>query len=112
MTRKRAHRKVETHCNASLRKEQTMKILIAEDDPDFRHLLEEMLVTWGYEVVIARDGSEAWQVLQAGDRPQIAILDWLMPEMDGVELCRKARQEMPEPYTYIILLTSQQRDED
>ena len=89
-----------------------MRILIAEDDPAFRHLLEDMLVKWGYDVVVARDGNEAWQALQAGDVPQIAILDWMMPEMDGLELCRKVRQEMPEPYTYIILLTSQQRDED
>jgi light-regulated signal transduction histidine kinase (bacteriophytochrome) len=89
-----------------------MRILIAEDDPAFRHLLEDMLVQWGYDVVVARDGNEAWRALQAADVPQIAILDWMMPEMDGLELCRKVRQEMPEPYTYIILLTSQQRDED
>jgi light-regulated signal transduction histidine kinase (bacteriophytochrome) len=89
-----------------------MRILIAEDDPAFRHLLEDTLVKWGYEVVVARDGNEAWRALQAADVPQIAILDWMMPEMNGVELCRKVRQEMPEPYTYIILLTSQQRDED
>ncbi len=89
-----------------------MKTLIADDDADFRDLLEKMLVKWGYDVVAARDGKEAWQALQADDAPRIAILDWLMPEMDGLELCRKVRKEMPEPYTYIILLTSKQQDED
>ncbi len=89
-----------------------MKILIAEDDPGFRHLLEETLTRWGYEVIAARDGSEAWQALRADDPPRLAILDWLMPEMDGVELCRRVRKELPEPYTYLILLTSQQKNED
>ena len=77
-----------------------MRILIAEYDPAFLHLLEDTLVKWGYDVVVARDGKEAWLALQAGDVPQIAILDWMMPEMDGVELCRKVRQEMPEPYLH------------
>ena len=89
-----------------------MKILIAEDEPAFRHLLEEILVKWGYEVVAARDGNEAWQALQSEGSPRLAILDWMMPGMDGVEICRKVRQELHKPYTYIILLTSQQRDED
>ncbi len=89
-----------------------MRILIAEDEPAFRHLLEEVLVKWGYEVVVAKDGNEAWQVLKSKDAPQLAILDWLMPGINGLELCRKVREELPEPYTYIILLTSQQKDED
>jgi len=89
-----------------------MKVLIAEDELAFRHLLEEILVNWGYEIVIAQGGNEAWQALNSKDAPRLAILDWLMPGMNGVELCRKVRKELPEPYTYIILLTSQQRDED
>ena len=89
-----------------------MKILIAEDDPAFRQILEDILARWGYEVIVARDGTEAWQALQAADAPRIAIIDWLMPGMDGVEICRHVRKEAREPYTYIILLTSQQRDED
>jgi two-component system, sensor histidine kinase and response regulator len=89
-----------------------MRILIAEDDPEFRHLLEEMLIKWGYEVVVAQDGNEAWQVLNSKDAPRLAILDWLMPGLDGVELCRRVRKERPEPYTYLVLLTSQKRDED
>ena len=89
-----------------------MKILIAEDEPAFRQLLEEVLVRWGYEVIVTRDGSEAWQVLQSKDAPQLAILDWMMPGMEGAEVCRHVRKELQEPYTYIILLTSHQRDED
>lgn len=89
-----------------------MRILIADDDPAFRHLLEEILVKWGYEVIVTRDGNEAWQALRAEGAPQVAILDWMMPEMDGLEVCRKVRKEVQEPYTYIILLTSQHRDED
>jgi len=89
-----------------------LKILISEDEPAFRHLLEEILGKWGYEVVVARDGDEAWQAFKSEDAPQLAILDWLMPGIDGVELCRKIRKELQDPYIYLILLTSQQRDED
>jgi CheY-like chemotaxis protein len=89
-----------------------MKVLIAEDEPAFRHLLEDILVKWGYEVIGAKDGDEAWSALQAEDAAQLAILDWMMPGMDGVEVCRKIRSGTKASYTYIILLTSQQKDED
>jgi two-component system, cell cycle response regulator len=89
-----------------------MRILIAEDDLVSRRLLEAKLVKWGYEVVAASNGDEAWQVLETQDSPKIAILDWMMPGIDGVELCRRVRKELLEHYTYIILLTAQQRDED
>jgi DNA-binding response OmpR family regulator len=89
-----------------------MRILIAEDDPAYRKLLKEVLVKWGYDVVVARDGNEAWEALLTKDAPQLAILDWMMPGMEGVEVCRKIREDNEKNYTYIILLTSQQRDED
>lgn len=89
-----------------------MKILIADDEPAFRHLLEDALGRWGYEVVVCRDGNEAWQSLDGEDAPQLAILDWMMPGLDGLEICRRIRKEGRASYTYIILLTSQQRDED
>ena len=89
-----------------------MRILIAEDDPVSRRILEAKLVKWGYDVVIAREGNEAWQALQADDSPRLAILDWMMPDVDGVELCRRVRKGMKDFYTYIILLTALQRDED
>lgn len=89
-----------------------MKILMADDDSVFRQILEKILAAWGYEVIVAENGSAALHILQSEDSPRIAILDWMMPGMNGVEVCRKVRGEGKLPYTYIILLTSQQRDED
>jgi DNA-binding response OmpR family regulator len=89
-----------------------VKVLIAEDEAAFRHLLQEMLDNWGYEVLVARDGNEAWQALRAAEAPRLAILDWRMPGLEGVEICRRLRQAAPEPYTYIILLTSLGREEN
>jgi diguanylate cyclase (GGDEF)-like protein len=89
-----------------------MRILIAEDEPTFRRLLEETLVMWGYDVVVAANGIAALQILQGEDPPKIAILDWMMPGMEGIDVCRQVRGKMADSYTYIILLTSQQRDED
>jgi len=89
-----------------------LRILIAEDDPAFRRILADTLARWGYEVVISRDGNEAWLALNSEDAPRLAILDWMMPGLDGLELCRMIRKELHENYTYVILLTSQQRDED
>lgn len=89
-----------------------MKILIAEDDPIPRRLLEATLTKSGYEVVAARNGSEAWDMLQAEDAPRLAILDWLMPGMDGVDICREVRKRANAPYVYLILLTSKGTKED
>jgi two-component system, cell cycle response regulator len=89
-----------------------MKILIAEDDPSFRRLLEEKLAKWGYDVVVAENGDAALRILLSEDPPRLAMLDWMMPGMEGVEVCREVREKMNESYTYIILLTSQQSDED
>lgn len=89
-----------------------MRILIAEDDADFRQMLEGILVKWGYEVISTPDGAEAWQALKGEDPPRLAIMDWMMPGMSGVEVCRKVREEIASPYIYLMLLTSQQREED
>ncbi len=62
-----------------------MKVLIAEDDPVSRRVLEGTLTRWGHEVVVSGDGGEAWKVLQRDDPPLLAIMDWMMPEMDGLE---------------------------
>ncbi len=83
-----------------------MKVLVAEDDVVFRRILEAMLVKWDYEVVTASDGVEAWDILQKPAAPQLALLDWMMPELDGTEVCRRVRQGPSEPYIYIILLTA------
>lgn len=82
-----------------------MRILIAEDDITSRALLKSMLVEWGYEVVVTKDGNEAWEALQAENAPKLAILDRIMPGLDGAEVCRKVRQLAISNPTYIILLT-------
>jgi two-component system cell cycle response regulator len=89
-----------------------VKILIADDSIVSRHLLDATLRKWGYEVVLASDGSEAWEILQGKNAPPLAILDWMMPEMTGVEVCRRVRLQAREPYTYILLLTSKNLKED
>jgi two-component system cell cycle response regulator len=83
-----------------------VKVLIAEDDVVSRRLLEAMLTKWEYEVTVTHDGVEAWEVLQGADPPPLAILDWMMPGLDGVEVCRKVRQRRQEPYIYLLLLTT------
>jgi DNA-binding response OmpR family regulator len=86
--------------------------LIADDDPGSRRLLESTLTKWGYEVIVTSDGQQAWQVVQGPDAPPLFILDWLMPGMDGVEVCRKARGQKNVRSAYIILLTSRTSKED
>ena len=90
-----------------------MKILIADDSIVSRHLLEATLRKWGYEVTVACDGAEAWDILQRDSAPALAILDWVMPELSGPEVCKKVRQQQgQEPYTYLLLLTSKSMKED
>lgn len=89
-----------------------MKVLIAEDDPVSRRLLQAALVKWGYEVTVTGNGKEAWNALQSPDAPSLLVLDWLMPEMDGVEVCREARKNEALKSSYIILLTSRGSKED
>jgi diguanylate cyclase (GGDEF)-like protein len=82
-----------------------MRILIAEDEAISRRLLQRKLEQWGYDVVAAVDGTEAWAFLQEPDAPRMAVLDWVMPGLDGPEICRRVREVGREPYTYLILLT-------
>jgi diguanylate cyclase (GGDEF)-like protein len=89
-----------------------MKILVADDSLVMRRLLEATLAGWGYEVVTARDGEEAWAVLCSEDAPHLAVLDWMMPTLSGLELCRKVRALARARYTYLILLTSKGLRED
>jgi CheY-like chemotaxis protein len=83
-----------------------MRILIADDDRVSLRVLQGVLQDWGYEVVPARDGTEAWACLAAPDRPPLAVLDWMMPGMDGPELCRRVRTLKSESAMYLILLTA------
>jgi DNA-binding response OmpR family regulator len=89
-----------------------MRVLIAEDDPISRRLLEATLERWGYEVLVTADGAEAWQALQRPYAPPLAILDWMMPGLDGVEVCRKVRAGGSPTPPYLILLTAKGRRED
>ena len=89
-----------------------MKILIADDDAVPRRMLQATLERWDYEVVEARDGEEAWQILHGEDAPKLAILDWLMPGLDGLELCRRIRALADAPYRYLILLTGRDSKAD
>jgi len=89
-----------------------MKILIAEDDFVSRRVLEATLVKWGHETVIAENGEEALKVLREENAPPLAILDWMMPALTGVDVCRRIR-ELPNALpTYIILLTAKTEKED
>ncbi len=89
-----------------------MKVLIAEDDVTSRMILEHMLAGWGYEVVVTKDGDEAWRELQAEDAPKLAILDWMMPKMDGVQVCREVRKLDKSSPVYIIFLTTRGSKKD
>jgi len=83
-----------------------MKILIAEDDPVSRRILEATLVKWGYEVSVTTDGTQAWEVLQGANAPALAILDIMMPGLEGIEICRRVRQMQSATPPYLILLSA------
>ena len=82
-----------------------MKILIAEDSQTHRYWLQEILIELGHDVTIACDGTEAWQALSQESAPPLVISDWIMPGMNGVEVCQKFRKTYGFKPTYIILLT-------
>jgi sigma-B regulation protein RsbU (phosphoserine phosphatase) len=89
-----------------------MKILIAEDDLVSRTMLSRLLTSWGHEVLVTTDGQSAWDILQRDDAPKLAILVWMMPDIDGVEVCRRLRNRATQEPTYVILLTGKDRTED
>ena len=89
-----------------------MKILIAEDETVSRRILKMTLESWGHEVTEACDGAVAWRLLQSADAPPLAILDRTMPEMDGIAVCRMARQQQSATPVYIILLTTKSSKQD
>lgn len=91
---------------------QRMRILIAEDDPISRTVLERTLRGWGHEVVVACNGLAAWQALERDDAPKLAVLDWMMPELSGPEVCRRVRALARAEATYLILLTARDQTED
>ena len=89
-----------------------MKALVADDDAASRILLQKVLTKWGYDVVTASGGEEAWKILTSDNPPDIVVLDWMMPELDGVEVCRRVRALDLSSPPYLILLTSRSDKQD
>ncbi len=89
-----------------------MRVLIAEDDVDSFELLATLLTSFGYEIVGVDNGDDALKILQRPDRPMLAILDWMMPGLSGIDVCRKLREQACDNPTYIILLTSLSSEND
>lgn len=88
------------------------KILVAAGDPVTRHVFNSTLRKWHYDVVLAENGLEAWEALQQEGAPPLAILDWIMPSMNGVDICREVRRREQSAYTYILLLTEKERKQE
>lgn len=88
-----------------------MKVLVAEDDPIFRRALQNLLAK-EYEVVLAANGEQAWQLLQEQDAPRLALLDWVMPGLHGVDICQRVRKAQHLAPVYLLLLTARQRVSD
>jgi two-component system cell cycle response regulator len=91
-----------------------MKVLIADDDPGSRLLLSHAVAQWGFEAITVDDGEKALAALQADEAPALVILDWMMPGIDGPEICRqlRARNDDSGAYTYILMLTSRSDKDD
>lgn len=102
----------EAPVSKNLRGDRSMRILIAEDDPVSRRVLEATLSKWGHEAVIAQDGEAALAELQKEGAPSLAILDWMMPGMAGVDICRRVRAMPSATPPYIILLTAKKEKKD
>lgn len=102
-----------TQCTGPERPESNCdRVLVAEDDPMFRKILKSWLENWGYGVIVAEDGTVAWNILQQERPPELLILDWVMPGIDGLELCRRIRERQTTPYQYILLVTAKDDAED
>ena len=89
-----------------------MKILVAEDNPLWRSVVQRNIEMWGHEPVLAEDGNKAWEILQRDDAPRLAILDWQMPGLDGIDVCRRLKRDPNRPFTYVVMLTSRDAQDD
>lgn len=90
-----------THDN----REESPQVLVAEDDAVVRLLLRHWLTSWGYDVLQAADGAEAWKILEQENPPKLIVMDWVMPGLDGIELCRRVRRNSTAYYQYILMVT-------
>jgi CheY-like chemotaxis protein len=91
---------------------KAFNVLVAEDHHVSRHLLERNLMNWGFQVTTAENGEEAIEILNRNDAPSLAIIDWMMPRLDGLEVCRHVRRQTDRPYTYLVLLTAKSQREE
>lgn len=91
---------------------ESNRILVAEDHYVSRHLLERNLANWGFTVLSAENGEEALSILDSDDPPSLAIIDWMMPKLDGLEVCRRVRARKDRPYLYLLLLTAKSQKEE
>lgn len=98
--------------NMATAEKRVKRILIAEDDPVSRRMLQAFLTKWGYPVVAVSDGIEAARILEADDAPTLAVLDWMMPGLEGPQVCQRVREHPDRPYTYILLLTARSQKGD
>jgi len=92
--------------------DKTTRILVAEDDPVNLRLLRACLVEWGYKVTSVTDGQKALEILQGREAPRLAILEWIMPGMNGIDICREIRKQTRKPYTYISMSTAKVKKQD
>jgi diguanylate cyclase (GGDEF)-like protein len=95
-----------THATNARAYEDDVRALIADDDPVTRRLLDRMLRKLGYDTVLCADGTSAWAIMQSPGAPALALLDWLMPGMDGIEVCQRIRARANVPYTYVLIVSS------
>jgi len=89
-----------------------LKILIAEDNASSRMILEKVVKKWGYDPIVVEDGEQAWAALQQKDAPELLLLDWEMPKLNGVDLCKRIRKSEEGDPAFIILLTSRDTTDD
>ncbi len=91
---------------AQLEDPRVMQTLVVDDSAVYRKLIGDHLRSWGFGVTLAETGAEAWRILEQSDAPKLVLLDWVLPDLDGIELCQRIRQTGSASYTYVILLTS------
>jgi two-component system, cell cycle response regulator len=89
-----------------------LAVLVAEDNAVMQTVIKFMLISWGYDPILVPDGARAWEILQGNSSPRLALLDWMLPGMDGVEICRRVRAAGKEPYTYVVLLSARSEAAD
>ncbi len=91
--------------SSTSRESSSAQILVADDSPLFRDMLQKMLLEWGYQVIVVSDGQQAWDSLRQPNGPRLALLDWMMPGMEGAEVCRKVRATVHDRYIYMLLFS-------